>query len=712
MVSEQKIQEYFGGFVVRKDLSKLVKGNALVPTYVLEYLLGQYCATDDETSIQKGIDTVKEILAKHYVNRSENQLVLSWIKERGQYRVIDRVTVALNDAKGTYEAAFANLGIKRVIVDSDYIKNYPKLLVGGVWCIVDLEYRYEDDREHVPWVIESLKPIQIANADMNEFMEARKHFTTEEWIDLIIQSLGFNPDELSDRNKWYQLVRLIPYCENNYNLIELGPKGTGKSHIYSEFSPHGILISGGEVTLAKLFVNNSTNKIGLVGYWDVVAFDEFAGKTKQVDKTLVDVMKNYMANRSFSRGTEQLTADASIVFVGNTSKSVSYMLRHESLFMDLPEKYLDSAFMDRLHFYIPGWEVAIIRNEMFTSSYGFIVDYLAQVLKMQRALDYSDAYRKYFELDETLSVRDKLGINKTFSGLMKIIYPHRESTKEEIEKLLTFSMEGRRRIKMEILRIDPTFDTVRFVYKDLETGKSKEVLTAEELKYPILTKGRLPPFPESHASSEDIENQDLISSTLVNVTSGDQTSGEAASFKIIESSEHVSGSTIETAPQPSHFTIAENQTGISYRELFGPYLLGARTITIIDPYIRKQYQIRNLVEFMQVVLDNKQEGDEISVHLITDLGEFSRSEIEESFRLIQDDLQKVDIDFTYEFDTTGSLHARSITTDTGWKILLDRGLDIFQRSEGGWLSLASLDQRARYCKAFEITYVRNKTTET
>ena len=694
MVSEQKIQEYFGGFVVRKDLSKLVKGNALVPTYVLEYLLGQYCATDDETSIQKGIDTVKEILAKHYVNRSENQLVLSWVKERGQYRVIDRVTVALNDVKGTYEAAFANLGIKRVIVDSDYIKNYPKLLVGGVWCIVDLEYRYEDDREHVPWVIESLKPIQIANADMNEFIEARKHFTTEEWIDLIIQSLGFNPDELSDRNKWYQLVRLIPYCENNYNLIELGPKGTGKSHIYSEFSPHGILISGGEVTLAKLFVNNSTNKIGLVGYWDVVAFDEFAGKTKQVDKTLVDVMKNYMANRSFSRGTEQLTADASIVFVGNTSKSVSYMLRHESLFMDLPEKYLDSAFMDRLHFYIPGWEVAIIRNEMFTSSYGFIVDYLAQVLKMQRALDYSDAYRKYFELDETLSVRDKLSINKTFSGLMKIIYPHREANKEEIEQLLVFAIEGRRRIKMEILHLDPTFDTVRFAYRDLQTDRTKEVLTAEELKYPTATKGRLPTVERNSAEDTRMDNEEprLTSETQVSGSESDKKGEEKDS---------------QQGLVPSHFVVAENQTGISYRDLFGPYLIGAKRITIVDPYIRKQYQIRNLVEFMQVVLDGKKEADEVEVHLVTDSGEFNRAEIEENFRLIQDDLQKVDIDFTYEFDQTGSIHARSITTDTGWKIILDRGLDIFQRSEGGWLSLAGVDQRARYCKAFEVTYVRN-----
>ncbi|MFZ5861197.1 MAG: BREX system Lon protease-like protein BrxL [Spirochaetota bacterium] len=688
MINEEKIHELFSGFIVRKDLSKLVKGNALVPTYVLEYLLGQYCATKDEATTEQGIEKVKEILAKHYVNRSENQLVLSWIKERGHYRIIDRVTVALNDAKGTYEAVFANLGIKKVIIESDYIKNYPKLLVGGVWCIVDLEYRYEEDREHVPWVIENLKPIQIARADLDEFIEARKQFDTEAWIDFIVRCLGFNPDAISERNKWYQLVRLIPFCENNYSLIELGPKGTGKSHVYSEFSPHGILISGGEVTLAKLFVNNSTNKIGLVGYWDVVAFDEFAGKSKQVDKTLVDVMKNYMANRSFSRGTERLTADASIVFVGNTSKSVSYMLKHENLFMDLPDKYLDSAFIDRLHFYIPGWEVAIIRNEMFTADYGFIVDYLAQILKMQRSLDYSDAYRKYFELDLTLSVRDKMGINKTFSGLMKIIYPHREATKEEIEKLLAFAMEGRKRIKMEIFRIDPTFDPVRFAYKDLQTGEIKEIKTAEELKYPMLTKERLP---------SPVQQTQAINETATAQIGAPMATAPAAA----------PAAAPEKTALPTHFTVAENQTGICFRDLFAGYLRGAHAITIVDPYIRKQYQIRNLVEFMQVVLDIKPEGEEISVHLITDYGEFNRTEIDESLRYIQDDLRKVDIDFTYEFDETRSIHARSITTDTGWKIILDRGLDIFQRFEGGLLSLAGFDQRARYCKAFEITYVRD-----
>lgn len=694
MIDEDKIQELFSGYIVRKDLSKLVKGNALVPTYVLEYLLGQYCATSDETTIVTGIETVKEILAKHYVNRSENQLVLSWIKERGRYKVIDRVTVTLNDQKGTYEASFSNLGIKKVIVEADYVKNYPKLLVGGVWSIVDIEYRYEEARDHVPWVIESLKPIQIANASLEDFIAARAQFGTEEWVDFLVRGLGLNPDALSERNKWYQLVRLIPFCENNYNLIELGPKGTGKSHIYSEFSPHGILISGGEVTLAKLFVNNSTNKIGLVGYWDTVAFDEFAGRDKQVDKTLIDVMKNYLANRSFSRGTEQLTADASIVFVGNTSKSVSYMLKHENLFMDLPGKYQDSAFIDRLHFYIPGWEVAIIRNEMFTSAFGFIVDYLAQVLKLQRSMDHSDAYRKLFDLDNTLSTRDKLAINKTFSGLMKIIYPHREATKEEIEHILIFTMEGRKRIKNEILKLDPTFDPVRFTYTDLETGERKEVMTAEELRYPMLRGRTSVHDPNTQSHNLDVGANSETNSVLLDPALGHSQANDSAQVP---------------TPMPTgpiHFTIAENQTGISYRTLFAEYLRGAKSINIIDPYIRKAYQIRNLVELMQVVLDIKPQGEEISVHLTTDFGDFNRFEIEDNFRKVQDDLMKVDIIFTYEFDTSRTLHAGSISTDTGWKIALDRGLDIFQRFESGLLALAGLDQRARYCKAFEVTYIR------
>lgn len=693
MVPEEKIHEQFSGFVVRKDLSKLVKGNALVPTYVLEYLLGQYCATNDEESIQSGIDTVRKILEKHYVNRNESELVRSKIKEEGRFKIIDRIVVALNDKEDVYEATFSNLGLKKVIVDGEYVKEHPKLLVGGVWCILDMEYSHENDPKASPWIIENLKPIQISHVDLEYFNEARSHFSIEEWIDFIVQSLGFNPDELGPRNKLFQIIRLIPYCENNYNVIELGPKGTGKSHIFSEFSPHGILVSGGEVSLAKLFVNNSTGRLGLVGYWDVVAFDEFAGAGKKAEKSLVDVMKNYMANRSFSRGTEQLTADASMAFVGNTSKSVSYMLKHSHLFTDLPDYYQDSAFLDRIHYYVPGWEVSIIRNEMFTEGFGFIVDYLAQVFKLLRFQDYSETWRSYFELDKSLSTRDKEGIGKTLSGLIKILYPHKEATKNDIEPLLRFAIEGRKRVKTEIYKIDRTFDPVQFRYKDLETGETKDVVTNEEKQYPIF-----------YGKSDSLRVGENAGSAE-GVTQGNN--GEGAIGDVDNRAASGSDDTEATAaPKEAHFTITENQTGISYKKLFAPYLREAKKITIVDPYIRRMFQFRNLVEFMQVVTDMKQEGDEVQVHLVTDHGDSSRVEIENELKRIQENLINVDITFTYEFAPKHSIHARSISTDTGWKISLDRGLDIFQKYETNPLAIESFTQEARFCKAFEVTYIK------
>ena len=480
---DQKINTHFPGLVVRKDLVKTVKGNAIVPSYVLEYLLGQYCATSDEPTIQTGIETVKEILAKHYVHRNEAGLVRSNIKEKGRYKVIDKISVDLNDKKDVYQAQFSNLGLKEVLVDSGTVKKHPKLLVGGVWCIADLEYEFTEDKSASPWILSTLKPIQLSHFDFDGYVEARKQFTTDEWIDLLVQSIGFNPEMFGKRSKLTQLVRLIPFCERNYNLIELGPKGTGKSHIYSEFSPHGILISGGEVTVPKLFVNNSSGKIGLVGYWDCVAFDEFAGKQKRVDKALVDIMKNYMANKSFSRGVETLGAEASMVFVGNTQHTVPYMLKHSDLFCELPDKFYDSAFLDRVHFYIPGWEVDIIRGEMFSSGYGFVVDYLAEILRSLRNHDYSDRYKEHFSLSSDISTRDRDGINKTFSGLMKVIYPQGEASAEEIEALLRAAIEGRKRVKDQLLRIDSTYPAVRFTYID-QQGNEHAVTTLEEEEYP------------------------------------------------------------------------------------------------------------------------------------------------------------------------------------------------------------------------------------
>lgn len=674
---DQKINTHFPGLVVRKDLVKTVKGNAIVPSYVLEYLLGQYCATSDEPTIQTGIETVKEILAKHYVHRNEAGLVRSNIKEKGRYKVIDKISVDLNDKKDVYEAQFSNLGIKEVLVDSGTVKKHPKLLVGGVWCIADLEYEFTEDKAVSPWVLSTLKPIQLSHFDFDGYVEARKQFTTDEWIDLLVQSIGFNPDMFGKRSKLTQLVRLIPFCERNYNLIELGPKGTGKSHIYSEFSPHGILISGGEVTVPKLFVNNSSGKIGLVGYWDCVAFDEFAGKQKRVDKALVDVMKNYMANKSFSRGVETLGAEASMVFVGNTQHTVPYMLKHSDLFCELPDKFYDSAFLDRIHFYIPGWEIDIIRGEMFSSGYGFVVDYLAEVLRSLRNHDYSDRYKEHFSLSSDISTRDRDGINKTFSGLMKILFPHGGATNEEVEELLRFAIEGRKRVKDQLMRIDSTYGNVRFTYLGTD-GQAKPVTTLEEEEYPSY-------YHKTIAEGED---------------------GNILSLPPVPTEPLAPA---EPVLKEMHLTFQENQKGLSFDTLLGPYLKDATAITVTDPYIRLFYQMRNFMEFLETVVKHKAPDEEVSVHLVTTEDEFKGEQQKENFEKMKESASSVGMNFTWELDSTGTIHARHIVTDHGWKISLDRGLDIFQRYElNDAFTFANRLQQYRPCKAFEVTFIKQK----
>jgi ATP-dependent Lon protease len=687
---DQKINQHFSGLVVRKDLVKTVKGNAIVPSYVLEYLLGQYCATNDEATIQTGIETVKDVLAKHYVHRNESGLVRSTIKEKGRHKVIDRVSVSLNDKTDAYEAEFANLGVKNVVVDSATVKKHPKLLVSGVWCIADVEYAFTEEKTASPWIMGSLKPIQMSNFDMDSYLTARKQFTTDEWIDLLIQSIGFNPEMFGKRNKLSQLVRLIPFCERNYNLIELGPKGTGKSHIYSEFSPHGMLISGGEVTVPKLFVHNGTGKIGLVGYWDVVAFDEFAGKQKRVDKSLVDIMKNYMANKSFSRGVETLGAEASMVFVGNTEHTVPHMLKHTDLFDPLPEKFHDSAFLDRIHYYIPGWEMDIIRGEMFSSGYGFIVDYLAEILRALRNHDFSDRYTQHFTLASDISTRDRDGINKTFSGLMKIIYPQGEASKEEVEELLHCAIEGRKRVKDQLMRIDATYSKVRFVYED-KAGKSYAVTTLEESEYPGHYNRVVGDGSEPTVNDEG--------SPQVDASALEPTTFRPAKVVAEELTEQ-------------HLTFQENQRGLSFERLFGPYLWGAKTITLTDAYIRLFHQVRNLMELLETVAKVKNKEDDIKFHLITREDEFKGVQQREYLEKITESSSAVGIEFTWAYDTSGAIHARHIVTDHGWKVLLDRGIDVFQHYDmNDAFAFTNRLQQFRQCKAFEVTFLKISANE-
>jgi ATP-dependent Lon protease len=663
-----KLNEHFGGKVVRKDLTKLVKGNAIVPTYVLEYLLGQYCATDDEETIVGGVETVKSIISKHFVHRDEAQLIKAKVREKGSHRIIDKISVRLNDKKDQYEASFANLGLNKITIADSVIKEHQKLLSSGVWCILTLAYFHTDEKDSTPWIIEQIKPIQVSNADMKEYKEARKAFTKEEWIDVLLQTIGLNPEEFTFRSKLIQLTRLVPFVENNYNLIELGPKGTGKSHIFSELSPHGMLISGGEVSKAKLFVNNSTGDIGLVGYWDVVAYDEFAGKTKRVDRGLVDIMKNYMANKSFSRGTQVYGASASMVFVGNTDHTVPYMIKHSDLFDALPKDYYDTAFLDRLHAYIPGWEVQKLRNEMFTSNYGFIVDYLAEVLKDLRKEDRTHDYSKFFELSNSITTRDKTSIAKTYAGLLKIIYPHNEITESDAKELLDFAVENRKRVKLQLQKMDETFEEVDFSYTIKSTGKIVEVDTLEVIQYGSKQNSAL-----EIKTAESQETSSTIEETAIELQGGQK-------------------------------IIRDNQMGISYDLLFGTYLIGATDVKVIDPYVRLPYQLRNFMELAKLIAEKKDPDVEVKLHLVTSNNEEYIENAKEAFQQMSYSLESLGIILTYEFDDY--IHDRSIVMDNGWKIILGRGLDIWQKT-GGWYDISEYIQEQRLCKANEVTFVKN-----
>lgn len=706
---DQKILEHFAGSVVRKDLTTELKQNAVVPTYVLEYLLGQHCATDDPALISDGLDSVRRILSKHYVHRNQAELIKSTIKDKGSHKVIDKITVTFNDKGGFHEVEFTNLGIKKVPIEDSYVKRYPKLLVGGIWAITDVEYELPVDPKASPWQIAGVKPIQVAGVDHDEFLKARAQFTTEEWMDVLMQSVGFNPEPFTRRGKLLTLIRLIPFCERNYNLLELGPKGTGKSHVYAEFSPHGMLISGSEVTAPKLFVSNANGKIGLVGYWDCICFDEFAGKDKKVDKTLVDIMKNYMANRTFSRGIEQLSAEASMVFMGNTQKSVAYMLKHSHFYEALPDKYIDSAFLDRIHAFNPGWEVQPVRHELFCTGYGFIVDYIAEVLKHLRTEDYTGLYKPHFEISSEVSTRDQTGFEKTFSGLMKIIHPDGQATVEEIGELLEFSMECRRRVREQILRIDSTFKANDFIYRDLQSGAAITVLTPEEQQYPAFA--GLRPFSTDNPSGNSESTDAEPSPTDETATkAGDRAKPPASPAPGRAAASAPSGNGPETSPElkEKHLVVPENTKGWSYRRLFADYLQGCSSIVIRDPYIRAFHQVRNLVEFLRMVNEITPVGDEVSVHLITGSDQETLEKQVENLGQVQDSFAGTSTPFTWEVDASPNFHARSLTTDHGWKITLDRGLDLFQWFEFSPFNAAAVMQEARMVKGCEVSYIRTE----
>ena len=487
------LNAHFAGRVVRKDLTKLVKEGANVPVYVLEYLLGNYCASNDPAVIEDGLATVKRILAENYVRPDEAEKVKSTIRERGSLKVIDKATVKLNEKRDVYEALLSNLGTKGVEISAGTVKKYDKLLAGGIWSIITMHYFYEEGQKGSPFLIDSLTPIQMPNMDMDEMLAGRRQFTETQWIDVLLRSCGYEPTHFDERTKWHLLCRILPLVENNYNVCELGPRGTGKSHIYKEISPNSILISGGQTTVANLFYNLASRTVGLVGLWDVVAFDEVAGISFK-DKDGVQIMKDYMASGSFARGREQVNAYASMVFVGNINQPVDTLVKTSHLLAPFPGAMIDSAFFDRFHAYIPGWEIPKMRPEFFTNQYGLIVDYLAEFLREMRKRNFGDAINKYFKLGRDLNQRDTIAVKHTVSGLLKLLYPNEEYDKEAVRRCLEYALEARRRVKEQLKKIGGMeFYDVHFSYIDQETMEERFVSVPEQGGGALIPDGPLNP---------------------------------------------------------------------------------------------------------------------------------------------------------------------------------------------------------------------------
>ena len=478
---DKKLNKYFSGKVVRKDLTKLIKEGQNVPIYVLEYLLGMYCATDNDEQIEEGLKRVKSILGENYVRPDEAEKIKSKIREIGTYSIIDKLTVKLDEKKDIYVAQFSNLGIAGVGISPDYIKKYEKLLAGGIWCILQMDYFHDEANTKVSaFQIRSLKPIQIPNVDINDILENRKNFDKDEWINVLLRSVGLEPTTFETKAKWHLLERLVPFVENNYNLCELGPRNTGKSYVYKEISPNSILVSGGQTTVPNLFYNMSTRTIGLVGLWDVVAFDEVAGITFK-EKDGIQIMKDYMSSGSFSRGKEQKNADASIVMVGNVNQSIETLVKTSHLFAPFPDAMSsDTAFFDRIHYYIPGWEIPKFKPEFFTNKFGFIVDYIAEFFREMRKRTFADVIYKYFKIGNNLNQRDVIAVKKTFSGLAKLLYPNGDFGKDEAAEILEYALEGRRRVKEQLKKIGGMeFYDVHFSYIDNETLEENFVSLSE-----------------------------------------------------------------------------------------------------------------------------------------------------------------------------------------------------------------------------------------
>lgn len=683
-----KVLEKFAKAVVRKDLAFHVKGNLPVPTYVIEYLLAQYCQSNDEAVIAQGMEKVKEIVREHYFNRADNEIIKGRIREKGTYLIIDKVSAYLDAGSNCYRCDFENLCLGGLNIPDQYVRANEKLLSGtGVWSIVRL--RFDPSDEAISrWIIEMYKPIQVANVDLDEYKAHRGEFTTDEWIDFLIHSIGLNPCVMNRREKMIAIARLLPYVENNYNFMELGPKGTGKSHVFQDFSPYGVLVSGGDVTSARLFVKISGRQeiLGLVGYWDNVAWDEFEQqKGRATDAVLIDTMQNYLANKAFNRGGATHVASASMCFVGNTKHTVDYMMRRSHLFESIPNSFIKGAFIDRIHMYNPGWEISPLKKNSFSAGYGMITDYFAAILHAMRKDDRSGDMTALVKFSGTLSERDHLAIRKTCSGMMKLLYPDGKFTVDEALEVVNFAAEGRKRVKEQLYKIDETFkaEPAVFEYTILSSGEKRQIKTLEEIENESAYDSEIP------ATAQEVEggNTPAASGTMAKV----EKQTYPADLPVLG---------------PKHVYVQNNQRGISYKSLFGDYLRGAQEIVIIDPYILKPYQYDNLADLLLLILDmNDDSEEELRVELHTSVSQTDPKMQNDIFEALKEEMTREGVEFDFTYD---AIHDRAILVDGKWAINLGRGLDIFD-----WVpkfSLKRASQRMRKCRDFQMTIAPIETT--
>ena len=654
-----KLRENYAGKIVRKDLTKKIKEGANVPVYVLEYLLGMYCSSQDEDEIEVGVENVKKILADNFVRPDEAQKILSVLRQRGSHTVIDMVTVRLNIRKDSYEADFSNLGLKAVPVDEEYPTKYDRLLCGGIWCIVQLDYEYvETDKKGTPISIRKLTPIQMPHVDLDELKRGRKAFAMDEWMDVLLRSIGMEPCVLTAREKWLLLARLLPLVENNFNFCELGPRSTGKSHLYKEISPNSILISGGQTTVANLFYNMGRKTVGLVGLWDCVAFDEVAGITFK-DKDGVQIMKDYMASGSFARGKEEKAASASMVFVGNINQSVDVLLKTSSLFDPFPpEMGTDTAFLDRIHCYLPGWEIPKFRPEHFTNDYGFITDYLAEFLRELRKEQYGDVIEKYFRLGKNLNQRDTIAVRKMVGGFIKLLYPDGEYTKDQLEEILKISLEMRRRVKEQLKKLGGMeFYDVNFSYIDNDSFEERYVTVPEQGGGKLIPEGMCNPgqvYTVSHGKSGMIglfrlESQMLPGSGKFERTGlgsdreGKEASNTAFNFLKVNGS-HISGSISTTSKD--YIVNYQDLQGIGMTKILAlPTLIAICSIALGKPTVSSlailgeisisgtMMKVEELANSLQVCLDSGAKKVLLPITSAGDLGTVP-AELVGSFNLI------------------------------------------------------------------------------